>query len=334
MSNSPSKGTALKAFTRFTLDSSTPSLWRVTFDHPPINLIDSVMIRELGELFTEVERNEGPAVLVFDSADPDYFLAHYDITPANRSLVDLLPKGPTGFHPWVDIVVRLGKLPAVTISAIRGRARGAGSEFVLASDIRFASRERAAARSAGSRLRRCSRRRPNVLAASFGRTGSGVRDPARRRRLRRRACRAVRVREPRHSRRPVRRLRRPLRSPSCDVRPSGPGRYQALRQRRRSPGGCRISTADGRILASRGAPRAAGAGQKNVRTRPTTTFGCRTTPRRVRGTDRQNRSVASVHQPKFGQLRAARLLQTGRSARGMGASWMPHFSPDASEHMS
>jgi enoyl-CoA hydratase/carnithine racemase len=130
-------------FTRFTLDSSTPSLWRVTFNNPPINLIDSVMIGELGELFAEVERNEGPAVLVFDSADPAYFLAHYDITPANRSLVESLPAGPTGFHPWVDIVVRLGRLPAVTISAIRGRARGAGSEFALATDIRFASRERA-----------------------------------------------------------------------------------------------------------------------------------------------------------------------------------------------
>jgi enoyl-CoA hydratase/carnithine racemase len=72
-------------YMRFTLDRSTPSLWRVTFSHPPINLIDSVMIGELGELFAEVERNEGPAVLVFDSADPNYFLAHYDITAANRS---------------------------------------------------------------------------------------------------------------------------------------------------------------------------------------------------------------------------------------------------------
>jgi enoyl-CoA hydratase/carnithine racemase len=143
MSNFPSKRTAPKTYTRFSLDKSTPSLWRVTFDNPPINLIDSVMIRELGELFAEVERNEGPAVLLFDSVDPDYFLAHYDITAANRSLVDSLPAGPNGFHPWVDIVVRLGKLPAVTISAIRGRARGAGSEFALATDIRFASRERA-----------------------------------------------------------------------------------------------------------------------------------------------------------------------------------------------
>src|SRR5260370_36086027 len=130
-------------YTRFTLDSSTPSLWRATFNHPPINLIDSVMIRELGALFAAVERGEGPAVLVFDSADPDYFLAHYDVTAENLALVDALPEGPTGFHPFIDMVVRLGKLPAVTISAIRGRTRGGGSEFVLASDIRFASRERA-----------------------------------------------------------------------------------------------------------------------------------------------------------------------------------------------
>jgi enoyl-CoA hydratase/carnithine racemase len=85
-------------YTRFTLDNSTPSLWRVTFSNPPINLVDSLMIGELGELFAEIERTEGPAVLVFDSADPDYFLAHYDITAANRSLVDSLPPGPTGFH--------------------------------------------------------------------------------------------------------------------------------------------------------------------------------------------------------------------------------------------
>ena len=86
-------------YNRFTLNSPSPSLWRVTFNHPPINLIDYVMIRELGELLAEVERNEEPAVLVFDSADPDYFLAHYDIA-ADPSLVNSLPPGPTGFHPW------------------------------------------------------------------------------------------------------------------------------------------------------------------------------------------------------------------------------------------
>ncbi len=127
-------------FTRFNLDR-TPSLWRVTFNNPPINLIDHTMIHELSELFAEIEKHKAPAVLVFDSADPDYFLAHYDIA-GDHSLMNS-QKGPTGFHPWIDLLVRLSKLPAVTISAIRGRARGAGSELVLASDIRFASRERA-----------------------------------------------------------------------------------------------------------------------------------------------------------------------------------------------
>ena len=47
-------------YTRFTLDRATPALWRATFNHPPINLIDSVMIRELGDLFAAVERGEGP----------------------------------------------------------------------------------------------------------------------------------------------------------------------------------------------------------------------------------------------------------------------------------
>ena len=130
-------------YQRFRLDTSAPALWRVTFNHPPINLIDSVLIAELGEVFTNVETNNGTAVIVFDSADPDYFLAHFDISNDNRSRVSTLTPGPTGFHPWLDVLIRLSKLPAVTISAIRGRARGAGSEFALATDIRFASRERA-----------------------------------------------------------------------------------------------------------------------------------------------------------------------------------------------
>jgi len=127
--------------TRFKVTRSSPSLWRVTFDNPPINLIDAVMIRELQDLITEIERDKRLAVVLFDSADSDFFLAHYDIgsDPAELAGVET----STGLHPWADFHIRLSKSPAVTISAIRGRARGAGSEFVLATDIRFASRERA-----------------------------------------------------------------------------------------------------------------------------------------------------------------------------------------------
>src|SRR6202022_2264843 len=142
MSNSPSKGTALMAYTRISLDRSTPLLWRVTFDNPPINLIDPVMIVALHELLTEIEQDNRVAVVVFDSADPDFFLAHYDIA-ADQSAFDSLPAAPTPFHHWADFLIRLAKSPAVTITALRGRARGAGSEFALATDIRFASRERA-----------------------------------------------------------------------------------------------------------------------------------------------------------------------------------------------
>jgi enoyl-CoA hydratase/carnithine racemase len=128
-------------YVRFKLDELTQSLWRVTFSNPPINLIDVRMIAELGELFVCIENGEGRSVVIFDSADPDHFLAHIDISPASVAERTALPLGPTGLRPWLDIVVRLGKLPAVTISAIR--ARGAGSEFALASDMRFASREKA-----------------------------------------------------------------------------------------------------------------------------------------------------------------------------------------------
>jgi len=128
--------------TRFTLTRPSPSLWRVTFHNPPINLIDPVMIVELHHLLTEIERDNQVAVVVFDSADPDFFLAHYDIAAA-ASAFDALPAAPTAFHHWGHFLIRVGKSPAVTITALRGRARGAGSEFALATDIRFASRERA-----------------------------------------------------------------------------------------------------------------------------------------------------------------------------------------------
>ena len=66
----------------------------------------------------------------------------YDIA-ADPAPLDALRPAPTPFHHWADLLIRLRKSPRVTISAIRGRARAAGSEFVLATDIRFASRERA-----------------------------------------------------------------------------------------------------------------------------------------------------------------------------------------------
>jgi enoyl-CoA hydratase/carnithine racemase len=127
--------------THFKLTAVTPQYWKVTFNNPPINLIGTVMIRELKELLTELESNKTVNVVVFDSADPDFYLAHYDLA-ADHKATEALPSA-TGFAAFVDVTVRLSHLHAVTIAAIRGIARGAGSELALAADIRFASREKA-----------------------------------------------------------------------------------------------------------------------------------------------------------------------------------------------
>lgn len=123
------------------LEAVSACFWRVTFDNPPVNVIGPKMIADLKNLLTELETNETVKVVVFDSADPDFYLAHYDLA-ANPAEAEALPS-PTGYAAWVDVLVRMSHLPTVTISAIRGIARGAGSEFVLATDLRFASREKA-----------------------------------------------------------------------------------------------------------------------------------------------------------------------------------------------
>ncbi|NPD70034.1 enoyl-CoA hydratase/isomerase family protein (plasmid) [Lichenicola cladoniae] len=126
---------------QFTLTAPSPLLWRVAFSNPPVNVIGPSMISDLKELLTELETNQTVNTVIFESLDPDFFLAHYDLA-ADPAEAEALPS-PTGYAAWVDVLVRLSHVSAVTISAIRGIARGAGSEFVLATDMRFASLEKA-----------------------------------------------------------------------------------------------------------------------------------------------------------------------------------------------
>src|SRR6476659_1106969 len=131
-----------QSWTHLSIDRRSPSYCRVTFAHPPINTITATTVAELAELVDLIEQDSDLNVVVFDSANPDYFLAHYDTEHDPARTLSLAP-GPTGMHPWLDLTVRLARAPVVSIASIRGRARGAGSEFVLACDLRFASRENA-----------------------------------------------------------------------------------------------------------------------------------------------------------------------------------------------
>jgi enoyl-CoA hydratase/carnithine racemase len=127
----------MTATPHFSVERVTPQYWRVTFDHGPINTITADTVAELSLLVDEIERDEELTVVVFTSGNREYFLAHYD-TESDPAKTVSMPPGPTGMHPWLDLTARLSRAPVVSIASIRGRARGAGSEFALATDIRLA----------------------------------------------------------------------------------------------------------------------------------------------------------------------------------------------------
>lgn len=124
------------------LEKRTPTYWRVTIDNPPFNIFGPETIPQFEKVISAIESDDNVKVVVFDSAVPGFFLTHYNFTPPLAESTGLA-SGPTGLHPLPDMLVRLSKSPVVSISLIRGRATGVGSELALASDMRFASREKA-----------------------------------------------------------------------------------------------------------------------------------------------------------------------------------------------
>ena len=126
------------SFRQFHINEVLPSYWRVTFDNGPVNLLDPDTVDQLGALIGRIENDPDLTVVVFRSDKPGYFMAHWDFL-SDAARVARMPPSPTGLNPYIDNFVRLSRLPTATVSEISGRARGAGSELVLATDIRFAS---------------------------------------------------------------------------------------------------------------------------------------------------------------------------------------------------
>lgn len=108
----------------------------VTIDNPPMNLLNMELLGEFFRLSRKIAKDDDVRVIVFDSADPDFFIAHFDV-----SILAVLPDEPppksnelTGMHP---ICEAFRTLPKVSIAKLEGITRGGGSEFVLALDMRF-----------------------------------------------------------------------------------------------------------------------------------------------------------------------------------------------------
>jgi enoyl-CoA hydratase/carnithine racemase len=117
---------------QFHIDDTNRGLWTITFSNPPINMLVPSTIVELGALMARLDADPSVKVIVFQSANPDFFVAHLDVAKAAER--------PEALGLWRVFVLRLSSTPVVSIAKIRGRTRGIGNEFVLACDMRFASR--------------------------------------------------------------------------------------------------------------------------------------------------------------------------------------------------
>ena len=117
----------------------TPAYWRVVFDYPPFNIADATIFEDLQNLLARMDASPSLRVVVFESASPDFYLAHFDLTGKTGNITTAV--GPSGLPILMDTFVRLTRSAVVSIAKIRGCVRGASSEFVLACDMRFASRE-------------------------------------------------------------------------------------------------------------------------------------------------------------------------------------------------
>ena len=120
-------------YSQLNIDRTYPGRWTITFGNPPINMFVPTTIVELGAFMTDLEADPSAKVVVFQSANPEFFVAHLDVAEAAER--------PEALCLWREFVLRLSSTQVVSIAKIRGRTRGIGNEFVLACDMRFASRQ-------------------------------------------------------------------------------------------------------------------------------------------------------------------------------------------------
>jgi enoyl-CoA hydratase/carnithine racemase len=135
---------ALDGYTTISTRNETGVL-TVTLTNPPVNVLSATMMHELRDLLTEVRADPAIKVMVFESGDPEFFLAHVDmrILDEKETFDELVASAPAGLNVFQAVGELLRHQPQITIVKLAGIARGGGAEFVAAADMSFAALETA-----------------------------------------------------------------------------------------------------------------------------------------------------------------------------------------------
>lgn len=145
---SPSSGASHphKQYTALHVAIAEGIAW-VTLDYPPVNVLGLKLIADLSRFATAIRQDEQVQVIVVQSANPDFFIAHVDMELVNqweeaaRVAAELYPK-PSPLNVFQQLNEQWRTLPQITIAKLHGLARCGGSEFAMALDMRFAARGR------------------------------------------------------------------------------------------------------------------------------------------------------------------------------------------------
>ncbi|MDQ0779810.1 enoyl-CoA hydratase/carnithine racemase [Streptomyces aurantiacus] len=122
-------------------------LW-VSIDVPPVNLMTAQLMLDLDAVAASAENDPDLHVIVVQSANPEFFLAHGDLSfvedPATYAALPIAEETLVGTGPMMRLHERWRRLPQTTIAKVAGLVRGGGSELVSSLDLRFAALETAA----------------------------------------------------------------------------------------------------------------------------------------------------------------------------------------------
>lgn len=125
--------------------SKSEGIATITIDSPPVNVLDVPLMSEIRRFLLSVRDDPDTRVLVFQSADPEFFIAHVDMTLIDEphAFDEIAREAPEGLNPFQAFGELLREQPQVTIVKLAGLARGGGAEFVAAADMAFAAEGRA-----------------------------------------------------------------------------------------------------------------------------------------------------------------------------------------------